>query len=342
MRVLLPLMLSIPVFALPVTPAPATAAAVTLQPCGDQHLCGTLALTLKGADTERALSASLTIADPSWTGDAAVTPKSLTKGSTANVEVRIDIPRSKMPASGILILDRSSDAMVYNVSFKFQPRPKCLKDSDGARWASLAFEGPLVLAILVAIICAFMLSDKLTHRMGSATWDFSSSWATNVTLGGGLLTGVLGFSLFPDNGQFLSKPGYLAASVIFPVLAALAPQTYNIFRKPVDDPANPSGPPQLQGFVLGFVIAAAITAWASISQAAVTALAIAEIDCAGYLADALASPAIALLILLSLGLAVYVVTTVVFTVGHQVQNAVTARALLPGQQNVPLPNWRVL
>jgi hypothetical protein len=185
-----------------------------------------------------------------------------------------------------------------------------------------------------------LVRDKLTRRMGSPKWDFASSWATNITLGGGLLGGILAFSLFPDYGHFIDKSNYLAASLVFPVLAGLAPQTYNIFRKPADDRTDPTGM-QLQGFVLSFVIAAALTAWAAIGQSVVTALAIGELYCSGYLDAWLSGPVVVLLILLSLGLAVYVVSTVVLTAKHQISMADARISESADGRPVSIPRWRV-
>jgi hypothetical protein len=78
------------------------------------------------------------------------------------------------------------------------------------------------------------------------------------------------------------------------------------------------------------------------AQAAITALAIAEIYYAGYLAGALAWPAIVLLVLLCFGLGVYIVSTVVFTVNHQTKHAETLMAAKQLQGDVPMPDWRVL
>jgi hypothetical protein len=340
MRYVQILLFSLPIgAATPMTAPAGTAVTVTLQPCSAQKLHGTVKLNLKGADADRVLTASLTLANHASLGKAEVMPNSLKSGNTATVEVQIEIEDCTAPSTGTLILNPETDGLVYTVTFRLEPQH--ISASDGAYWASLAFRGPLVLAILIAIVAAAMVKDKLTNRMGSATWDFTSSWAANVTFGGGLLTGVLGFTLFPDNGHFFSKAGYLAASVVFPVIAMLAPQTYNIFRRPVDT-GNPNGLPQLQGFVISFVIAASIAAWAATAQAAITALAIAEIYYSGYLAGALAWPAIVLLVLLCFGLGVYVVSTVVFTVNHQAQHAVTAMAAMQLPGDVPMPDWRVL
>jgi hypothetical protein len=254
----LPILFSLPIgAATPMTAPAGTAVTVTLQPCSAQKLHGTLKLNLKGAVPDLPLKASLTLVNHSGFGTAQVMPNSLKSGYTATVEVQIEIENCTAPSTGTLILNPETDGLVYTVTFRLEPQH--ISASDGANWASLAFCGPLVLAILIAIISAAIVKDKLTNRMGSAKWDFTSSWAANVTFGGGLLTGVLGFTLFPDNGHFFSKAGYLAASAVFPVIATLAPQTYNIFRKPVDT-GDLSGLPQLQGFVISFVIAASIAA----------------------------------------------------------------------------------
>jgi hypothetical protein len=325
----------------PIAAVSSTAATASLQPCSGQLLRGKITLVLKGADSATQLSGELKLPDDSATDvKISIPDSSLKAGEIKTVGIDVTVPGCKVPSSGILILRAGDGVLPYSVWFKVLSKSNCDSISNGSDWARLAFVCPLALAVGIGFVSAWVVRKELTRRMGAPKWDFSSSWATNITLGGGLLGGILGFSLFPENGHYLSKSGYLAASIVFPVLAGLAPQAYNIFRKPIADPTDPAAMP-LQGFVTGFVVAAALTAWAAIGQAATTALAISEIYCSGYLDSSLAWPIVGLLLLLSFGLTVYVVSTVAFTVKHQITQA-DKMARLAADAEPPIPNWRIL
>lgn len=327
------------VAAVPVTAPAAGAAAVTLHSCKDSARTGTASILLKGGDAEVTVSAELTLQDARESAPTVtIADAKLPANATKLISLMFTFTNCTVPSSGVLILRAGEGSLPYNLTFKVVPDPNC----DDA-WGALrtpALCGPPIAAALIAIVADWLVRKKLTKRMGSPQWDFGTSWATNVTLGGGLLGLVTGFSLFPENGHFLSKSTYLAVSVAFSALAALAPQAYNVFRKPVDDPNNPAGM-QLQGYVLAFVIAAALTSWAAIGQTAAAALAIAELSCSGYLDSCLASPLIVLMILLSIGLTVYVVCTVQFTVKHQLSGTAPLTAARADGKPLPIPNWYV-
>jgi hypothetical protein len=329
---------------------PGSAATVTLKPCTGENRTGSLSLILTGADQAREISLRFSPPD-SW-GDPKVDlpDNTLPVNQTKVFKIGFTLTGCAVPPAGILLIDTKTasqvtDTLVLNLTFKVLPDPN--KRPSWPDAAMVVFLAPLLLALLVAVGSGIAVRGDLNRRMGSPKWDFSNSWATNITIGGGILVSVLQFATFPDNGRFLDKSSYLAASIALSVLAVIAPQAYNIFRKPAAaaDPANPAGI-QFQGFVVAFVIAAAVTSWAAIGQAAVTALALGEIYCSGYLSPYLAIPLIVLLILLCLGLVVYAVGTVIFTVGAQTAHpgslAAMARDGTPAPASAAIPPWFIL
>ena len=84
-------------------------------------------------------------------------------------------------------------------------------------------------------------------------WDFSTSWASNITTVGAVLGTFLAASL-PSSGLF-SGMNYAALNVLFGLLTAGAAFYYVATRQPTTDD-------QYQGTIKSFVIASCLTLWA--------------------------------------------------------------------------------
>jgi len=196
--------------------------------------------------------------------------------------------------------------------------------------------------------------------MGSASWDFSQSWATNITVAGAILTTLLGFSGLPDYGKFMPKSSYLSLGILFGVLVTLAPSVYNFIRKPVDppppDPNNlvPATGPSFQGYVFGFLLASFVTLWGVLGQLATIGLLLKELVDSGPLPSVMGSAFNIVIVLVALFLLVYSNVTIYFNVQHQVLHRNAHRqarmrlATTPIEQqaaqtvNPPLPKWSLL
>jgi hypothetical protein len=99
------------------------------------------------------------------------------------------------------------------------------------------FVGWRVLDWLIATACASLLATiiaaawvrreqekapcKLT--LGSPAWDFSKSWASTLTLAGGIVSAALAVSAVPELTQHASKAGYATLLLLFSLLALFAP-----------------------------------------------------------------------------------------------------------------------
>lgn len=93
---------------------------------------------------------------------------------------------------GVLVRGKSTLPITFAVSATPAPDP------GKSEWSALwAFPIALVVLLLAAIPCFFLWrkddsgpNEPLKYL--SATWNFTDSWATNVTVAGGLLTGLFG------------------------------------------------------------------------------------------------------------------------------------------------------
>jgi len=122
-------------------------------------------------------------------------------------------------------------------------------------------------AFVAFLFCCFAIVvfwHALRLPMGGAQWDFTSSWATHVTVGGGILAIIFAASLLPDYPHFLTKQAYMTINLLFSVLIILAPAVYNLTCSPSSPDAN--GNVSYKGVVLFFLGAAAVTMWAVIGQ----------------------------------------------------------------------------
>src|ERR1700722_1155441 len=130
--------------------------------------------------------------------------------------------------------------------------------------AAAALWGPFIVAVLVAAAAALKTRDDLGKRMGLPAWDFTQSWASNISVVGGLVslstvTGLLG-SYSP---KFLPMSAYTALDFAFPLLAVLAPLVYN-FSRTVQVKSNGAGDTTIlsEGIVAMFIVASGFTIWA--------------------------------------------------------------------------------
>jgi len=114
-----------------------------------------------------------------------------------------------------------------------------------------AILGGATLSLLSTLFSVLAIRWKLGLRtfktfktpMGTPTWDFSQSWAANLTVIGGALTTLLSFTGLPNQGRFMTKTAYLRLGVLFTAMLVLAPPLFNFLRRPISvpipDPENP-------------------------------------------------------------------------------------------------------
>ena len=132
---------------------------------------------------------------------------------------------------------------------------------------------PFGLSLLVAVIAFVLIWKSRNQVMGMPTWEFSQSWASNISVIGGLVTGsALTFLSDEIKTHFLSRTGYAILLFVFPFLSTLAPLIYNLTRD-IKTVSTPSGPAAIfEGRAYMFVLASVFTMWGSIGQLVLQAL----------------------------------------------------------------------
>lgn len=139
--------------------------------------------------------------------------------------------------------------------------------------------GSLALAVGLVALRRPAIKAKLAEHMGQGSWDFSTSWASNLTGAGGFLTTILAASIVPVGSPpatDATKPAspaigliddYVAMSLFFVLLAIIAAITYKATMAPVEvDTGNGQKALQPQGTVGGFLVASALTLWSVFGQ----------------------------------------------------------------------------
>jgi hypothetical protein len=123
-----------------------------------------------------------------------------------------------------------------------------------------------VAAILITIMSYYSLRKyqfNLTERMGRGQWDFSKSWAINITIFGSLVCTIIA----QDTTNQLM---YASFSVFFGLLVVISPLVYNATSQPrIKHSSTSDKETQYLSPIWAFLIAAALTLWAVLGQLAV-------------------------------------------------------------------------
>jgi hypothetical protein len=195
---------------------------------------------------------------------------------------------SPQVASGFLGVDTENH--------RFESAPKRLRvlAPSPSYWQWMVILVPGVLALIVVTNVATRLKAKdITpdHRMGSPSWKASESWSSNLTVGAGLVTGVLALTVITDLTVFMTTPSYAVLSMLLAAFVLLAPIVYGISRRRVAAKATlapavtdkniliPQAPSadEFEGTVRVFLVAGALTLWASGGQLVTFALLMVEL-----------------------------------------------------------------
>jgi hypothetical protein len=183
---------------------------------------------------------------------------------------------------------------------------------------TLILWAPFLLSLAVGLITALVLKKELTQLMGIPSWDFSRSWASNISVVGGLVT-LSALALIPNTVETQQMPRsvYTILFFVFPLLAALAPLVYNFSRRVTRDPATTPPTIVAQGKAYMFIVAAVFTMWAAVGQLVVQASIIEELRIAKVLPTSFAILIEIVFVFVVFGLLRYGGRTVVETVRTQ-------------------------
>jgi hypothetical protein len=263
------------------------------------------------------------------------------------VTIEIDVGRLELPLSGHLEMTAKAADRSAVYRFKVLKVPPGLPSNTATSLFTVSLISSLVM-IAASLIWLKSTGIKFSQRMGPPSWNFGDSWGTNITVGGALLTTLLGFSALPEQTHYLNKTAYLCLSLIFAALITIAPSIYALLRTPVT--VAGSSVPQYQGYVFSFTLASGVTVWGALGQLATVALLFEELANANEISRSMLLSLIVILCLVGVLLLAYGCRTVVDIANQQlsaVKSAVRKESALVeppegATVNVPLPSWSVL
>lgn len=122
----------------------------------------------------------------------------------------------------------------------------------------------VIAIVLVALRYVTLLrAFPPNKRMGSAEWDFSSSWATTLTTVGAILGTILSAEVLAGDKSLT----FVSLNLLFGVIVVVAGLVYSAFRTlELVDSETDEDEKQIQGYVGFFVIACVLTLWAVVGE----------------------------------------------------------------------------
>jgi hypothetical protein len=240
-------------------------------------------------------------------------PESLSPGEVRAVTIRIvGLKPGVLPMSGQIVV-QNADVVQGLPAFRTVRLTR-------SRWtiASVLFWGSLAVAVLVSLIVGGLLRVHLGSHMGSPTWDFTKSWASNITLGGAIAIPAVVFATFPEQTQFVNKTGYTVLGLFFGALSAAAPLFYKCVPFDPKSSSSDTDTSESDGIVFMFLIASGLTLWGACAQVATLCLILGEIFLSRSISADVLVGALVFLGLTILCLSVYAAITMYRTVGAQI------------------------
>jgi hypothetical protein len=186
-------------------------------------------------------------------------------GAVQDLPLSLNVQDADLPASGFAVVGATANnctngAKQLTQSFVI---PSSVSATN-SWWIVLLTAAAALIAFVIAVL-KFRKSD-LTKQMGPSEWSFSASAATNLTVFGTLLTGVLLSTAVPDYPHYLTKQAYFILSLLFGIVVSLAPIFYNFCCRPTGpDPTNPQSL-QFAGPVWLFLLSGGLTVWGVFGQ----------------------------------------------------------------------------
>jgi hypothetical protein len=181
------------------------------------------------------------------------------------------------------------------------------------------------LAVPALVISQFSSDIDWSKKLGGPTWDFSRSWASNLTAAGTILSYTVLLSWMAPTATF-PKQDYLTVGAIAAGLSVLAPLAFNVMSRIFQACDVPSASSS------AFLISAGITIWGLTLQLFLGARLVWELHSKGTLNLPLAVALVAFLLLLSVLVALYAILTAKDTLA-KVAPAPADKAQLPGLQS---------
>jgi hypothetical protein len=181
----------------------------------------------------------------------------------------------------------------------------------------LPLAGAFVIALAYLLISLVALHKSLRKPVGGPQWNFATSFATNFTVGTGLLTPLLGASVMTDRLHYMTKFHYGLLAIMFAALLILAPAIFTFFSIPQQTTTS-TGQTSTEsvGSVWLFLATSALMICAVIGQLITVGFAIAEVRFQGYISFGPMVVIVVLLAVAGIGAIVSAGTTIWSYVGN--------------------------
>ena len=134
-------------------------------------------------------------------------------------------------------------------------------------WDAAIVYGSFFIAAITAATCANRAGVASSATVGPPGWDLAKSWGTNVAVFGVLIGTFFATRIVPDP-KYVVDPGYPLLSVLFALLALVAPIVFVAMAGVKQVTRNQVPDVQAQGTATGFYIAMLLTVWAALGQIA--------------------------------------------------------------------------
>lgn len=194
------------------------------------------------------------------------------------------------------------------------------------------FLGPMAAALVVGVgffaIAWIALHKSLGKMVGGPQWNFSTSFATNFTVGTGLASFLLGSNFITDALHYMTKLQYGILGALFAAVLLLGPALFWFFGTPKEITTQ-AGAKTTVSFAQGWLllVVVALMTGAVIGQLFTVGLAVAELWFRGVMGDIVVWGAEGLLVLVAVGTVVCAGRTVSACLADEPEKDETDRSL---------------
>lgn len=249
-----------------------------------------------------------------------------------------------LPLDGWLTVRDDKGQSTKPIALKIRPGSGGASDWQVFKYSAIG--AAVVSAFVIVFVVGTEDAGVLLHRMGGATWSFTESWSSTITVAAGLLTTFVGLAGLPEQGHILSRGAYGVASALSAALITLAPGVYNLFRRPIVVPVA-GGPDKIeyQGLVVMFIAAAAFTISGALAQLGLLRFVLRDLAWAGVISHPLADHMAIVWFALQGATLLYALTSMIRTIAAKPQAGGPHVFMLraPGSAApAPLPQWPLL